>query len=127
MKKSIFVLGLMLVLGVAIGAAQGKKEKPKDETLIGTLTDVKCYLNGMAADMEGEHLQCAIECIEGGLPVGVVEEKSGNLYTLIPAKGMKSANKDMAKYAEKKVKVTGSMKEAGGTKMFFFTKVEETK
>lgn len=127
MKRSIFGLCLMLIIGVAFGAAQGKKEKPKEMTLIGTITDVKCHLNGMAADMEGEHLQCAIECIEGGLPVGVVEEKTDNLYTLIPAKGMKGANKELVKYVEKKVKLTGNMKEAGGTKMFFYTKVEEVK
>ena len=127
MKKAILVLSFMLMCSVAVGIAQGKKEKPKEITITGVITDVKCHLNGMAADMEGEHLQCAIDCIKGGLPVGVVEEKTDNLYTLIPAKGMKGANEDLVKYVEKKVKLTGSMKEAGGTKMFFYTRVEEVK
>ena len=127
MKRSILGLSLMLIVGVAFVAAQGKKEKPKETTITGVITDVKCHLNGMAADMGEEHAQCAIDCIKGGLPVGVVEEKTANLYALVPAKGMKGGNEELVKYADKKVKLTGSMKEAGGTKMFFYTKVEEAK
>jgi hypothetical protein len=57
--------------------------------------------------------------------VGLVDEKTSVIYVVVPAKGMKSANEELVKYADAKVKLTGKLVEKGGLKMFLYTKVEQ--
>src|SRR5512142_24456 len=123
MKKLI----LLFLLALAALPALAQDKKAKEVALVGRVTDMKCYLSGMTESMGADHKQCATDCIKGGLPVGLVEEKTSNVYAVVPAKGMKGANEDLVKYADAKVKLTGTMMEKGGTKMFFYTKVEEAK
>ena len=125
MKRYHLFLFILLCVAVLTGYSQDKKEKKaKEATITGEVTDVKCYLNGMASSSD-DHTQCAIDCIKGGLPVGVVEDKTEKLYVLVPERGMKGANEELVKYASHKVKITGTFREKGGQKMFFYTKVEE--
>ena len=126
MKKEMCLLVLVVVFSI-VGFSQDKKEKPKEITVTGSITDVKCHLNGMAASMGEDHKQCAIDCMKGGLPVGILEAKTEKLYVVVPAKGMKGANEELVKYADKKVTLTGTFMEKSGQKMFFYTKVEEAK
>jgi len=130
MKKLhlLFILLLCLIVSVAVAQDKNiKKEKPKEVTITGRITDVKCHLNGMAEDMGEDHKQCAIDCIKSGLPVGILEDNTDKLYIIVPSKGMKSANEELLKHADQKVKLTGKMLERSGVKMFAYTKVEETK
>ena len=126
MKKQMLLLALVLVVAVS-GFPQDKKEKPKEVTVTGSITDVKCYISGMAVGMGEDHKQCSIDCMKGGLPVGILEAKTEKLYVVVPAKGMKSGNEELVKYADKKVTLTGTFMEKSGQKMFFYTKVEEVK
>lgn len=121
------ILSLLFLLALAVTAGPAQEKKPKEATVVGQVTDMKCYLNGMAEEMGADHKQCAMDCIKGGLPVGLVEEKTAKLYAVVPAKGMKGGNEELAKHADGKVKLTGSMMEKGGTKMFFYTKIEHVK
>jgi hypothetical protein len=74
-----------------------------------------------------DHKQCAIDCINGGLPVGLLEDKTETVYTVVPkSPGMKGANEELVKYAAEKVKLTGTVVEKGGAKLFVYSKVEET-
>lgn len=125
MKTVTLLLVVALVLSVLTVTAQDKKKK--DMTLMGEVIDIKCYLNGMMENMGAEHKQCAIDCIKGGLPVGILDAESKNVYTVVPKTGMKAANEELAKYAAQKVKLTGTFMEKGSQKMFFYTKVEEVK
>jgi hypothetical protein len=81
MNRMTLAVGALAVAGwVASGwAAEGKKG-----TLSGELVDTKCYL-GM--DAKGaSHQKCAIKCAKAGIPVGVLDEKSGKVYTVaVPA------------------------------------------
>jgi hypothetical protein len=124
MKSRSLLFFLALAVATTTGFAQAGKAK--ETVLIGRVTDMKCYLNGMAESMP-EHKQCAVDCIKGGLPVGLVEDKTAKVYVVVPEKGMKGANEELVKFADEKVKLTGSMKEKGGTKVFFYSKVEEAK
>src|SRR5207249_3580269 len=120
MGKYSLVLIVLLLGAVMAGLSQDKKEKKaKEVTLTGDVTDVKCYLSGMASTGD-DHTQCAIDCIKGGLPVGVVEEKTEKLYVVVPERGMKPANEALVKYLSHKVTLTGTFHEKGGQKMFFF-------
>ena len=130
MKKVKLLFFLMLCLTFSLALTQEKKEekkeKPKEVTITGEITDIKCLLNGMKASSD-DHTQCATDCIKGGLPVGIMEEKTAKVYIVVPKAGMKGANEELAKYAEKKVKLTGMVMEKNGIKMIAYTKVEEAK
>ena len=117
---------LVLSLSVTCSIAQDKK-KGKEVTITGEIVDVKCQLNGMASEMGEDHKQCTIDCVKGGLPVAILEEKTRSLYVVVPKKGMKGANEELAKFAAQKVRLTGELLERGGLKMFAYTKVEEVK
>ncbi|HEV8538510.1 MAG TPA: hypothetical protein VGR15_06240 [Bacteroidota bacterium] len=122
----VFVLSLTVSLAVSQEKKEEKKEKPKEVTITGEVTDIKCLFNGMKENSD-DHKQCATDCIKGGLPVGIMEEKTDKLYIVVPKAGMKGANEELSKYAEKKVKLTGMMMEKYGVKMIAYTKVEEAK
>ena len=134
-----FLLSLVLVAAVAVTAsAQAKnpcnpcskkemKSKTGDVSLVGEIIDVKCYTSGMMGGRGPEHEECAISCIKGGLPVGLLDEQSGEVYTIVPAKGMKGANSALLPFVAKKVKIQGSLLEKGGNKILAYASVEEVK
>jgi hypothetical protein len=68
--------------------------------LEGRLIDLGCY----AMDMSGtKHAKCGIQCAQRGLPVGLLEEKTGKVYTVVlPSPGI-------AAYLEKEVRITGKV------------------
>lgn len=87
-------------------AMQGEKV-----TLVGEVVDMDCYMN------EGAHGQghkaCAILCLKGGSPVGLLTD-DGKAYFL-------TADKDETKYYDRlrhmaadRVKVTGTILRRGG-------------
>lgn len=125
--KTVLMTTLVVLLTVALvipASAQGKKAM-KEITVVGEIIDTKCYLTGMMGGRGEEHKQCAIDCIKGGLPVGVVEDKTDKVYVLVPQKGgTKGANEELVEYAAQTVKLTGSVVEKGGQKLLVYSKVE---
>ncbi len=97
-----------------------------DVTVTGEIIDVKCYINGMQGGRGPEHEDCAIACIKGGLPVGIID-KSGKTYMLVPARGMKGANEALLPFVAKNVTVKGTVKGKGGTDLLYYTSVEAAK
>lgn len=130
MKKLVAPLIALLCLVCSLAVAQnkpGKKATSAETTITGRITDVKCHLNGMAESMGEDHGQCATECIQNGLPVGLFDEKGDKLYLVVPAKGMKPANEELLKYVDQKVRLTGTLREKSGMAMFSYSKIEAAK
>jgi hypothetical protein len=126
MRKPFIVLAAGAVaLAAAFTLNAQEKKAAKEVTVTGEIIDTKCYVTG-GAKGEG-HKQCAVDCIEGGLPVGVLEDKTDKVYVVVPASGMKGANEALAKYAAEKVKLTGTVAERGGQRLLVYSKVEEAK
>lgn len=75
-------------------------EGPKSQVLEGRLIDLGCYV----MDMSGvKHAKCGMQCAQKGLPVGLLEEKTGKVYTVVlPSPGI-------ATYLEKTVRITGTV------------------
>lgn len=119
------VVLLALVFFVGVGAAQDKKEmkEMKEISVTGEIIDTKCYLTGMMGGRGPEHEECAIACIKGGLPPGIVEDKTGTVYILVPEKGMKGANEALVQYAAKTVTVKGKVVEKGGSKLLLYSAI----
>lgn len=125
MKYILSAVVLMLALAVSVSAQD--KKMAGDITVTGEIIDIKCYTTGMMGGKGAEHEDCAIACIKGGLPVGVLDEKSGDVYTIVPAKGTKGANEALLKFVAKRVTVKGKLAEKGGARILAYSSVEEIK
>lgn len=130
MKSSLFTLAFLAVFVIADSAlaqnpsgSSGKKALG-EVSITGEVIDTKCYLTGMMGGRGAEHEDCAIACIKGGLPVGILEEKTGKVYILAPEKGTKGANEAFLAYAAKTVTVKGKVTEKGGTKLLLYSSIE---
>ncbi len=98
MKKTLFVLGLVLVLGVSLASAAGKKGN-----WTGWISDAKCAAKGAKAG----HAGCAEKCIKGGQKAVFVTPDGGVLEV---------SNQDsVTAHAGHHVKVSGSLDEATKT------------
>lgn len=127
MKKTLLCLAVLVIVLVLPMSADEKDKAKKEVTVTGEIVDVKCYVTGMMGGMGEDHKQCAIDCIKGGLPAGIYDEKEKKVYTLVPAKGMKGASEDLAKHAAERMKVTGTIVKKDGAELFLYTKLEEVK
>lgn len=130
MKRIGFIFLFLLPFVLVISSAQdkpAKKKEAKEVTVTGEVIDVKCYITGMMGGMGEDHKQCATDCIKGGLPVGILDEKSEKVYVVVPKAGMKGANEELLPYVARKVKMTGVFSEKGGQKILVYSKVEQAK
>lgn len=83
-------------------------DKPEVKTIHGEVVDLACYLgHGSKGD---KHKQCATECINGGLPVGILTDK--DVYLIIG--DHKPINDKLAPLAAQKIKVTGEVSKRNG-------------
>jgi hypothetical protein len=119
---------MYIVLVSLFLASSGYTQEKKGEeiAITGEIIDLKCFTSGMMGGRGPEHEDCAISCIKGGLPVGIVDDE-GNVYAVVPAKGMKGANDALVKYAAKRVTLKGKVLEKGGTRLLHYASVEPAK
>ena len=103
-----------------------EKKQGTEATLKGELIDLKCYSSGMGGGRGEEHQDCAIQCIRGGLPLGLLDEK-GAVYLLVPRKGMKGGNEALAEHAAHTLTFKGTLQDKGGMKVLHYTSFEMSK
>jgi len=115
----VFALNLVMVASVYYKAEAAGEEK----TIVGYVRDPYCLL-GMGAKGEA-HRECAIACAKGGIALAIEDEKSGKLYTALPDKDRGNPNEKILNFAERKVKVTGTVFE--GSNFIMIKKVEAVK
>lgn len=98
LTSTLIIAGLLLAS--AAFAGEEPKLQPKPQVMEGRLIDLGCYV----MDMSGiRHAKCGMQCALKGLPVGLLEEKTGKVYTVVlPSPGI-------AQYLEKAVRVTGTV------------------
>ena len=127
MKTAKLFLALALVGLTLVGSLAAQEKAMKEASIKGEIIDSKCYLTGMMGGKGEDHKDCAIACIKGGLPVAILEEKTGKVYVVVPAKGQKGANEALVQYAAETVTLKGMFIEKGGTKLFAYNSVESAK
>ena len=129
MKRILFTvalgLGIGLVYGVAgaqhEGHAHGQVEKASahdvqkdaDVTIQGHVIDIVCYTRHAA--IGEKHLACATTCANTGIPIGILEDKTGEIFLVFPA-GHTNPNEKMMAFLEKDVTVKGMVHRKGGIK-----------
>ena len=88
----------------------------------GELVDSLCYV-GMAAKGAG-HKQCAIDCAKAGIPISIVEEGTGRMYTVLPKQDKTGYPDSVISKMGDKVTLKGDLYENGGNKYVAVESVE---
>ena len=106
MKRSRFGFALSVVALVALGLGGGAAyvSAADDDSAVveGELVDMKCYV-AMGMPGGGKHNKCAMDCAKMGIPAGVVDSRTGQVFTVLaPTPGL-------AQYMGKTVHITGSL------------------
>ena len=91
-------------------------------TIKGELVDSLCYV-AMAATGAG-HKQCAMDCAKAGIPISIVEEGTGKMYTVLPEKDKTGYSADLIGKMGDKVTLRGDLYEKGGNKYVTVESVE---
>jgi hypothetical protein len=123
MKKAfIAVLAIFIVCGFALAQQKGKQI-----TIVGEVVESQCYITGLNGPGKGlTHKECALRCAKGGIPLSILEDKTGTLYLAGQSKkAMSGANELLLPFVAEKVKVTGRLFEKGGMKMLLISKVDK--
>jgi hypothetical protein len=121
MKKSLMTaLAVFIISSFALAQKNGKQI-----TIIGEVVESQCYITGLNGPGKGHaHKECALTCAKGGIPLSILEDKSGTLYLAGQTKKAQSgANELLIPFIAEKVKVTGHVFEKGGMKMLLINKV----
>ena len=106
MRRSRFGFALSMLALAAIGLGGGAAyvgAAEEDSAVVeGELVDMKCYV-AMGMPGGGKHNKCAMDCAKMGIPAGVVDSRTGQVFTVLaPAPGL-------AQYMGKTVRITGSL------------------
>ena len=120
--KSISLLFVTIALSFSL-YSQGKQGT--EMTITGEVVDLQCYITGLTGPGKGaSHKDCAISCAKGGIPLGILQDKSNTLYLAGQSKvAMKGANEMLLPFVAEKVKATGRVFEIGGLKFLLIKKV----
>lgn len=91
-------------------------------TVKGEVIDTYCY-GLMGAKGEG-HRKCGIECVEKGIPAGLLENGTDKVYVLLPNKDRSPLPKAVIEKMGRQATITGKAVTVGGSQ---FLTVESVK
>ena len=104
----LLVFGVAAVL-VVVSAAYAAQSV----TITGELIDTFCYA---AMGAKGEsHRQCAVECVNKGIPAGILQDGTDKVYVLLPDKDKSPLPKSVLDKVGRKATITGRVYSVGGT------------
>ena len=112
-----------MVLLVSVGPVWGQGEHEHDHahgmgvqeiTIKGELVDSLCYL-AMAAKGPG-HKQCAMDCAKAGIPISMLEDGTGKLYTVLPKEDKTGYPESVITHMGETVTLKGDLYEQGGNR-----------
>ena len=121
------VATLLLMSSVAVWA-EGEHEHQHmagmggEVTIKGELVDSLCYV-AMASKGKG-HTQCAIDCAKAGIPISILEDVTGKLYTVLPKEDKTGYPASVISKIGEKVTLKGDLYENGGNKYVTVESVE---
>ena len=122
MRKITGIAGVFLImlgfsnLSMAMAHEAGMEgmENGNDVTIKGELVDSLCYVT-MASKGSG-HKQCAMDCAKAGIPISIVEDGTGKLYTVLPKEDKTGYPASVISKMGDQVTLKGDLYENGGNK-----------
>lgn len=94
----------------------------KGVTIKGHVIDIVCYTRHAA--IGEKHLKCASTCANVGIPMGILEAGTNEIFLVFPP-GHKNPNDQLMAFLEKDVTVNGTVHRKGGLKGITITKIAE--
>ena len=91
-------------------------------TIKGELVDSLCYV-AMAAKGAG-HKQCAIDCAKAGIPISILEDGTGKMYTVLPKEDETGYPASVIDNMGETVTLKGDLYENGGNRYVTVESVE---
>lgn len=124
MKKWMAVMAAtwLTVLVVEAAGPHPEGEASRAVTIRGEVVDVLCYIAHGARG--AGHRDCAQQCIESGLPVGILSE-DGKLYLAVGDHA--PMNKELARHAAQTVEATGKVYQRDGVNLIQIDRVAVAK
>lgn len=124
MKNISYSVLLILLIAGYIFAQQ---KKGKEVTIVGEVVETQCYVSGLTGPGKGPgHKECAVNCAKGGIPLSILEDKTGILYLAGQSKkALSGANEMLLPFVAEKVRVTGQLFEKGELKLLLITKISK--
>ncbi|MBI4427886.1 MAG: hypothetical protein HY562_02090 [Ignavibacteriales bacterium] len=121
--QRIVVIAVSLLFTMSLVFSQ--QTRGREITISGEVIDIQCYTSGaMGKGIGADHKECATDCAKGGIPLAVLEDKTGTIYIAGQTKSsMKGANETLLPYVAEKVKVTGRLHQKGGVKLLLISKI----
>ena len=123
MMKKVATLGMAFGLPLVLGLGPVLAEEGHSHDhgagmqqvmIKGELVDSLCYV-AMGAKGPG-HKQCAIDCAKAGIPVSILEDGTGKLYTVLPKEDKTGLPESVISKMGDKVTLKGDFYENGGNK-----------
>ncbi len=122
------ILSLLVIVILASGAVYLWKRphyRPtkivatiKPVTITGEVVDAWCYASQTMGPGRGPgHRACALNCIHGGVSVGILEDGTNILFIAAKYRGFKGCQELLLPYVGEKVTVTGWVGDLGGSRM----------
>ena len=111
-----------LSVATAHEAGMAGMKTGSDVTIKGELVDSLCYVS-MASTGSG-HKQCAMDCAKAGIPISIVEEGTGKVYTVLPKADKTGYPASVISKMGDKVTLKGDLYEKGGNKYVTVESVE---
>ncbi len=127
-------VGLLALVATAQGeekhrshsAASSTSLPPNPEidtlTVEGEIIDITCHIRH---DSGGpKHMKCALFCAEMGMPLGLLEDGTDEIYLILPS-GHADPRKAVLPFISQKVRVTGIQWNSGGLATIEIQAIEE--
>ena len=111
-----------LPMAMAHEAGMAGMETGSEVTIKGELVDSLCYV-AMASTGSG-HKQCAMDCAKAGIPISIVEDGTGKVYTVLPKEDKTGYPTAVVSKMGDKVTLKGDFYEKGGNKYVAVESVE---
>jgi hypothetical protein len=116
MKRIFGLWTLVLCLAFASIASA------ESATVTGEVLDTFCFAS-MGAKGES-HRPCGLECAKKGIPVGLLEEKTNQVYVLLPAKDKGTLPPELIDKMGRKATVSGKVYKSGGSQFLTVESVQ---
>ena len=120
--------GLLFAVVGATGveATEGAKAG-KVTTITGEVVDTRCYI-GDDQDQKGpKHRACAVRCAKGGAALAILQDKTNDLYLIMPKEDGENPNTSFMELIAERVMVNGKVFEVGGMRAIIPQVVKKAK
>lgn len=133
-KKYTEVIFALIVFLLYVGASRIQAQEVQKEskggkilTIIGEVVDTRCYIGDDQDQKGSKHQKCATMCAKAGAALAILQEKTNNLYLIMPKEDGENPNMDFMPFIAKNVLVSGKVFEVGGMKAIIPSAVKEKK